>query len=310
MTQTVNLDQMVPLFIQDIVPEIDALCADPRREPRRLEQLLAIGLRIYGGTGSDELIPFLSQAYRLAVSKLQPQSRLHMWQFLNQGISRGEMRHDVMAPIVMWEPEDHIVSAASLDLVAFSSLGDDGIPAGLRAIWEHLDHGVINPGAVVGGLILLGDRNLMPGIAPLRRHLSSKQALAAAARCRSNRLFHASVDFWLDWAEELVGRTDPAGEEAFSLCATALVNLRTAASSDALVIDAYRTYPSHLGGSIHPVHEWTLSSYSDHIAPRLFRLEAAERAPKVMDQVIIAWGLHPRSDPSDRAFDRRGQKHN
>lgn len=309
MTQTANLEQMVPLFIEDIVGEIDALCTSESRDPKRLEDLLIVGFRIYGGTGSHELIPFISQAYRLAVSRLGASIRRNMWRYLNQGISRGELRHDVLIPLVMWEPDDHIASTASLDLVAFSAIGEDGIPSGLRAIWDHLEHGVVNPGAVVGGLILLGDRNLMPGVEPLRKHLHPRGAMAAAARCRSNRLFHASVDFWLNWAEELVDRTDPAGEEAFSLCATALVNLRTAASLDA-VVDAYRTYPSNPSGSIQYLRQWTLSSYADHIAPRLLALEAEERAPKVMNQVLIAWGVEPQSNPSDRAFDRRSQKRN
>jgi hypothetical protein len=99
------------------------------------------------------------------------------------------------------------------------------------------------------------------------------------------------------------------GQEAFSLCASALVNLRTAASSD-IVVDAFRRYPSRGSGSVQPIRQWTMSSYADHIAPRLFELEAEECTPKIMDQVLIAWGLKPRSMSSDRVFDRQGQKHN
>jgi hypothetical protein len=43
------------------------------------------------------------------------------------------------------------------------------------------------------------------------------------------------------------------------------------------------------------------ADYLERIAPRLYALERSELPPRVMPDVLVAWGLEPRSDRSEWA---------
>jgi hypothetical protein len=43
------------------------------------------------------------------------------------------------------------------------------------------------------------------------------------------------------------------------------------------------------------------ADYLERVAPRLYALERSEPPPRVMPDVLTAWGLEPRSHPSEWA---------
>jgi hypothetical protein len=98
------------------------------------------------------------------------------------------------------------------------------------------------------------------------------------------------VEFLLTWIEDAEVR----GEDAeFGAVAAAIANVsRTARYAN--VVDVERMFPANAEGGGPPLTklaEWSFSDYGQLIAARLQALYLRESEPKVLGNVMDAWGI-------------------
>lgn len=255
-----------------------------------LLNLIVLSLIRYGVTLDQSLPPRLGPLYSLLVGRGAPKERMEVLLTLKSLLDEDKINAIALLPIVAHDDDIGIVSTATLDLVAYSATGSTGLPYGLTSLLPLLEHRALrNPGAVLGGLVTLGDSRLRIAMDAARLHMREPD-VAVAARCRSGFVTHAAVDFWLSWCEEVVA-TGRGKDSLIGTMASALVNLVRGAA-ETKVREIFRSYPAQRSPRpIEVVSEWPLREYARLIQPRLERLAAREGEPKVFPMVMEAWGL-------------------
>jgi hypothetical protein len=133
-------------------------------------------------------------------------------------------------------------------------------------------------------------------LTPFRSTLDSQQ-VAVVTHCFSGFVTKCSVEYHLDWLDDLVEQRDSEGLNVFGTVAAGLYRL--AAARSPAVYDGFRPFPVTPDGW--KGHGIERGEFVASIAGRLYDLEAREAAPKVIPHVIRAFGLEPKSDPKDVA---------
>jgi hypothetical protein len=160
--------------------------------------------------------------------------------------------------------------------------------------------GYCNPGAVFAGMVLFGDERTRLYL-ERTKGLLPRDAVQVAARQNSGFVTDAQVEFWLDWAEELVDQRDPESEAIFGSVASALALCRRDCRIGKVVRVRRRTPFWKHERTVELLQEWPLDVYAQRIAPRLHALEAAESPPRIFSLVLTEWGLEPRAPLSEQA---------
>ncbi len=102
----------------------------------------------------------------------------------------------------------------------------------------------------------------------------------------SGFVYAGIVSFYLDWLED-------ADEETFGLVAAALTNMPLTAAAPK-VLDIERVFPATAsagGPSVRILGEWSFKEYGRVLEPRFRDLLRRENEPKVLPQVMAAWGI-------------------
>jgi hypothetical protein len=204
-------------------------------------------------------------------------------------------------PFVVGDDDRMIVATAVIDYVSLAPVSADDPMSEVREIVGLIDGGALrNEGAAFGALLHLGDPRVCKLIWPLRDTLDI-DTLKDAVNCQTSFISACTVDFYVDWLEGLVG---DIGDGAFGLAAAGLASVKRMSAVNE-VFTGLRPFPftktmtrEDIRAIAKPI---PLADYVERIAPRLFALERSELPPRVMPDVLIAWGLEPRSPRSEWA---------
>jgi hypothetical protein len=214
--------------------------------------------------------------------------------------SNGELvpndtnRHhvDALLPFIVYDPDIRIVSTATLDFALLR--GDANHPwLGVDQAFGMFEDGrVMNQAAVLIGLIALGDRRLSPRILGLLE--GCKPDLAqSVSKMNCQFVFAATVDLVCDWLRGLMRASpeqDP-GASTFGHVAAALYRLGSRAEETG-VVDISRCFPptSPIDTSVRH-GRWTRAEYARLFGPSLQALAEQESEPRILPDVMKAWGL-------------------
>jgi hypothetical protein len=222
--------------------------------------------------------------------------------FINIIEQMGGERAGALTLFMLLDPDSTIVSRATIDYVSFATLVDADPMSRPRDVVTMVEKGfATNPAAVFGGLLCLGDPRVCRMIRPLMDRFDPAQA-RVILHCSSGLLYKCVVDFYLDWLETLVNRRDFDGEGMFG---DVVGGLARQVDRNTLpdVLDGMRPFPVPRNRNI-PWPDRRYIAWDDFrrsIAARLFQLEAAEAAPKVMPYLIRKFGLVPRTPNEETA---------
>jgi hypothetical protein len=283
--------------------ELVAFIRDPKvaqqLESSDFQPFLTHALIAYGHVVDGELIPYLRSMYQRAIEELPVETRLRMFQEVNRLVIDRVTTYNAILPFLHMEPDSAIASSAALEQLTCAERPDasDMMERMARIL---AGGGYCNPGAVFAGMVLFGDerthlylertKGLLPG-----------DAVQVAARLNSGFLTDAQVQFWLDWAEELVDQRDPESESIFGSVASALALCRRGCRIGKVVRIRRPTPFWKHERAVEGLQEWPLDAYARRIAPRLYALEAAESPPRIFSVVLTEWGLEPRAPLSEQA---------
>ena len=189
-------------------PSWDAL------DDAQFADLVGAGLVLYGAANDGSLVPFLGRLYRGATERFSAGERFEIYRSVTKQLDNDAITPMALLPVVVCEPEQSIASTATIDLLAYSSLMETGLPYGLMELIPLLSGRVpVNMGAVLGGFACFGDSQIRPSMETVKGYLNGRE-VQVAAQCTTGFPTHAAIDFWLKWAKELAvdGSEDALGK--------------------------------------------------------------------------------------------------
>jgi hypothetical protein len=288
----------------DFMHAIDADISDPARWPGlsedRLCQVIGYTILAYAEFRMEEVVPLVIRMYSYVVDRIPADRRFQLMRNVTHRFSNDELvpddanRHrvDALLPFIVHDPDTRIVSTATLDFAVLR--GDASHPwLGVDQAFGMFEAGhVMNQPAILIGLIALGDRRLSPRI--LRLLESCPPALAqAVSKMNCSFVFAATVDLVCDWLLCLMQASpeqDP-GASTFGHVAAALYRLGTRADATG-VAEISRCFPPKSPTDSGIEHErWTKEAFARLLGPRLQALAEMEHEPRILPDVMSAWGL-------------------
>ena len=229
----------------------------------------------------------LMRLYHVCVERLDVDARSRVLERVGAQIEQLEQAPNGLLPFLYEDPHPAIVSGASLQSAVLMPLRDGDPLSGPRTLCEMADQlgDEQRRGHVLGGLLLLGDRRVLP-LLDARLPTFSPEGLVALAHPISGYVHAAHVEF-------LVGALERLPEPSWGGIAAGLVRLRQTARRDT-VMDVERKLPSWAhedGPQVRVLREWPLDAFAAEIGPRLRALAAREHEPRVLPAVLESWGI-------------------
>jgi hypothetical protein len=142
----------------------------------------------------------------LRVSRVRDRKKLYYG--LVSKIRRNQVSPKHLLKFVKWEPNLKLVQQATRDYLTYRSCTVLDEFKGVREIVELLENNQLeNPGAVVAGLLSMGDRRINTVLRILRSRLSAAD-IREFSRVHPPQLHAPSIEFCIDWLFELQSRKD------------------------------------------------------------------------------------------------------
>jgi hypothetical protein len=245
----------------------------------------------YGALSDAALIEPLRQLYSWFVDGGMPAAlRFEVYQCATGLQHLPDFPVNTFLPFVACDPTPAICSRAVIDFVSIAQLTDGDPMSRVRDIIGIMaDPRIANRGAVFAGLLYLGDPRVCALLMPLRDALT-KDEVRDAVLSHTEFVHASTTEFLIDWLEGMEG---DHSDSMFAFVAAALSRTRRITKLLS-VMTGERPFPVYSVtqerqremARLIPIEE-----YTQRIAPRLRALERTEPEPKVMPDVLAAWGI-------------------
>lgn len=247
-------------------------------------------LILYGLTNNPAMVSRVSYAYdKLFLPAADEQRRYEIYTLI-QGLvlERSRISPNVLFPFLIHDPARLIVATAALDLVALCPVEPgDPLSATRPLVQMIVNHSMVNRGAAFGGLLFFGDPRVCKLLWAIRDELGDEE-LGEVARSPTPFLRAASIDFLIDWLEDLQARGD---ENRFGFVVAALMNQMQTRQVDQ-VFTGERPIPDwSVNSTDRVVPSMSLAAYRKQIGPRLRAIARREADPKIMPMALQSWGV-------------------
>lgn len=241
----------------------------------------------YGTTANPDFVKKLMILYRHYATRIHPAQRLRNYQATVDRVLAGESGVHALMPFVCCDPARPVASTAALDYVVLAPSTEESATAGACEILDLYERGALANGlAVLGGLVMTGDRRILAMLRSHCRALSCEE-IEILIKCRGSLLTAGVVEFYLEWLEDLDSRTEC---ESYAAVAAGFANLAIGAS-DETVHDIERVIPSSPDNAVRIINQWPLSEYAVSITSRLEDVARREEGEPIMPVVMSMWGL-------------------
>lgn len=241
----------------------------------------------YGISQDGAKIPPLFALYRHGMERLDVSQRMEMLT-LFQGMTEQQLGvgHMGLMMFLATDTNPGIRSTAALGLsVLFDP--EDGDPLeGPKFVVRTLinqEEGSESQGAALGGVLLLGDRRLLPVLEEAWEQLSDEARLGLT-KAKSGFVFEGIVEFWLRCLER-------GCSEAVYGSAVAAIAKMPAIAQVPCVVDVERVFPAYLDpeNPMQMKRQTSFDDYLEEIRPRLEVLEEQESEPKMIPKIYEIW---------------------
>jgi hypothetical protein len=148
------------------------------------------------------------EAFRdfLQTSNIRQRKQLYQWVICK--IKRNQVSAKHLLKFVRWEPNLKLVQRTTRDYLTLRNCAVLDEFEGVREIVELLENNQLEkPGAVVAGMLSIGDRRINAVVRMLRTRLSVTD-IRELSRIHPPQLHGPSIEFYIDWLFELQMRED------------------------------------------------------------------------------------------------------
>jgi hypothetical protein len=255
-------------------------------EEEELKQVLSVKFIEYGATRDGSRIPALFALYRYSMQRLDVDDRREMLiQFSSMIEQHDGLGHMGLLMFLAADTDPGIRSSAALRLSVLFNPGPADPLAGPRFVIHTLVHqngGAPGQGAALGGVLLLGDKRIMPLLAAAWTQLPEKSQLEMT-HASPGFLSEGIIEFWLD-------RLEAGCSEAVFGSAVAAIARMPVISQTPFVVDVERLFPAYAQGKPMKLRRRTrLADYLEEIRPRLEALAQKEPEPKGIPRIFQFW---------------------
>jgi hypothetical protein len=251
-----------------------------------LKQIILIKCIEYGVSQDGSRIPALFGLYRHAVTQLDVNDRLEMLtEFSRSTEEQHGKGHMGLMMFLAADDNPAVQSSAALSLSVLYDPEDGDELAGPAFVVRTLLNRENDPeaqGIGLGGVLLLGDKRIMPLLEEAWEQLSEAAQLAMT-KAKSGIVSEGIVEFWLNCLES------GCSESVFGSVVAAIAKLPAIAQVP-LVVDIERLFPAYAGGEpMRPLRRTSFADYLEEIRPRLEALEEVESEPKLIPKIYEIW---------------------
>lgn len=247
------------------------------------------------GRGHAGLQPDFAAFFPRLVEDVGTGARRELFERARDHARSGLLRSDVLVHFLRLETDRGIVAEAAFDTARIGVPAPAGSARGADYVLELVVTGeVANAGAALGGLLALADGEVNRKLALLRPALALPDADAALAEMGRYARAHvhvATVEFWLDWMEELSAEL-PAAQRVIDRAAAALLAQRQAIHGDVVFDGSWiARLPDAPVRDSSSVRELPLNRFAAAVAPRLAALAGAAPHSADLRRALAAWTL-------------------
>jgi hypothetical protein len=253
----------------------------------QLKQLVLVKCIQYGVTQDDSRIPMLFALYRQAMDRLDVSERIQLLtQFSAMTEEQKGQGHMGLMMFLTAETSPVIRSSAALSLAVLFQPEDGDVLSGPKFVVQSIlrqDCNTEDQGAALGGILLLGDKRLLPLLEDTWSKLSENARLGLS-RAKSGYVYEGMVEFWLRCLEK------GSSESVFGSVVAAIAKM-PAITQVPFVIDVQRVLPAYNDSQnpLHLIRKTSFSDYLEEIRPRLEALEGKESEPKLIPKIYEIW---------------------
>ena len=291
-------DEEARRFLTEIVQSMLDESHWRQLDEQPLADLLHHGISLYGQTNWELLAHIITPVYLHAMEHIPAETRRELQGAITQKMEAKEVSANALLPFLFLEEDMTVASTATLDLAMVPPPPKDDAIGWPRRLISDLEAGLGgNKGAIFGGLVTLGDRRVSELLSDVK-WLISDDEIGTAAKCCSGMPTVAAFEFWLEWAEELIG----AGLEntgLFGQVSSGLLLLIKSMRTDTFAEITRNFGYLHLeDDTVQPlvVHgEYSMAEIAARYGNRMYAIEAAESPPKLASEVIRQLGLEPKA---------------
>ena len=250
-----------------------------------LANLVSFQSLTVGVTADPVRLREMAPLYAVFAERCDEGFRGQVEQVIVQSVCQGA-GVNALLPFILLDPDLGVISTAALDYAVLSKpTKEDGPLTGPKIMLvfaeglkdEHTRAGILT------GLILLGDRRLLPLLDGCWRWLGSdgRQALT---RARSGNVTAGLIEFFLGWLEQTDDESDFGGIVG-TLCSMP--------SYAEEVCDIERAFPAsstdYPNGPIRVLQTWSFPQYYRRIKARLKKIVERESEPKLTPEIARYW---------------------
>jgi hypothetical protein len=291
-----------PLFLNDPERFFDKVLGEDESSRLRAygcaQDLLFGEIYRFGFFNRPEMVAPLARRYdELVAHGLSVDRRMEVYRLVVDVLTRtNSLSIGALVPFICHDADLGIVSTASIDFVSFGPLLDNDPMSQPKELIKLVDEATTrSPGAIFGGLLVLGDPRVCELLRPVRDRLSLVAAIEAT-QCTSGAIGAATIEFVLDWLEERSGTQKKA---LFGSLVCHLL-LQRRHMQVGWVTTGLRPFPvaSVSDEEFRTMGKWiSFEEYRERVGPRMIALARREPEPKMMPTVLDAWGI---VSPDDR----------
>jgi len=228
------------------------------------------------------------QAYRELVQRLSTTSRESIYDEVLTNVKLRRINARSLFCFVVFEPHPRLVAKAVQDYLIYRQFDLADEFAGVREVVRALVNGhAVNRGAVLAGLVLIGDRRVNAIARSLRDSLSAAD-VRDFSRVQLTSIQGRAVEFCLDWLVELTKEFKRSAVEDLA-CG---LNLMAIYDESGLVVG--ETENDSLVG-LASTRDCTLEKFEDYYAevtPILKYLQQFEGFESPVASIIECWDSH------------------
>jgi len=255
-------------------------------DDKELKQVVMVKCIEYGVSQDGSRIPGLFGLYRHAMTQLDVSDRLEMLtEFSRSTEEQHGKGHMGLMMFLAVDDNPAVQSSAALSLSVLFDPEDGDELAGPAFVVRTLLNRESDPesqGVGLGGVLLLGDKRVMPLLEDAWEQLS-EEAQLAMTKAKSGFVSEGIVEFWLNCLES------GCSESVFGSVVAAIAKMPVIAQVP-FVLDIERLFPAYAGGEpMRPLRHTSFSDYLEEIRPRLEALEEEESEPKLIPKIYEVW---------------------